>query len=81
MLNLTPMVDVLGLEGIRRSVVIRCCEFERVCVTDDWLLEDVAIYSCSLPDSSLPVRSLIAPLHSPVDSHLLFSSGETGLLR
>ena len=42
MLNLTPMVDVLGLEGIRRSVVIRCCEFERVCVTDDRLLEDVA---------------------------------------
>ena len=80
MLNLTPMVDVLGLEGIGRSVVIRCCEFERVCVTDG-LLEDVAIYSCSLPDSSLPVRSLIAPLHSPVDSHLLFSSGETGLLR
>ena len=31
MLNLTPMVDVLGLEGIRRLVVIRCCEFERVC--------------------------------------------------
>ena len=27
MLNLTPMVDVLDLEEVRRSVVIRGCEF------------------------------------------------------
>ena len=51
----------------------------RDCVTDDRLLEDVAFIAVA----SQIVASQFdrSPLHSPIGSHLLFSSGETFLLR
>ena len=59
--------------------MFRSCVVEGDCVTDDRLLEDVAFIAVA----SQIVASQFdrSPLHSPIGSHLLFSSGETFLLR
>ena len=55
------------------------CVVGRVCVTDDWLLEDVAFVA--VVPRFVASQFDRSPLHSPIGSHLLFSSGETCLLR